>query len=136
MNDNKLSGVIGQDPELITPNGSEYALLKFSIANNDERRKNKNGEYENITSWFDIEFWTKNPQHWLKQLYKGTPVLIPAEAKQQTWEKDGQKRSKVIFKVLQGQFPLLLAKKESQQQPSNPQPFPNEPDKSNDWPAF
>jgi single-strand DNA-binding protein len=110
MNHVTISGRLGRDPELVSPNGSEYSLLKFSIANNDESKKDPStGQYEPVTSWFDVEFWTKNPQHWLCKLYKGYEVVIECTAKQNTWEQDGQNRSKVVFKLARGTFPLVIA---------------------------
>lgn len=126
MNDCILSGSIGKDPEVFAPNGSEYSCLKFSIANNDKSIKNDSGNWQNKTSWFNVEFWTKKPQYWLQKLYKGTPVLLPVEAEQQTWEKDGNKKSKIIFKIQNGKFPYILLKKDDPQnvQTENKGPFP------------
>lgn len=109
MNYSFLTGRLGKDPEVFAPNNSEYSCLKFSIANNDETKKNQDtGEYENITSWFDIVFWTKKPQYWIKKLIKGKEIEVPCRAKQETWEKDGQNRSKIVFYILRGEFPKVF----------------------------
>jgi single-strand DNA-binding protein len=93
-----LTGNIGKDPEVFSPDGSEYSCLKFSIANNEESRK-VGEEWENITSWFDCEYWTKKPTEWLNRLVKGKSIAIEARVKQQTWEQDGNNRSRVLFIV-------------------------------------
>ena len=113
MREAYLSGRLGKDPELFSPNNSEYSVLKFSIANDDESRKDQNGQYENVTSWFDIEYWTKKPQDWLQRLHKGDMVIISCEAKQDTWEKDGQQRSRIKFSVRRGTFPYIVPKQGS-----------------------
>ena len=125
MNNGTISGRLGKDPEVFAPNNSEYSCLKFSIANNDESKKDASGNYESVTSWFNVEFWTKKPAYWLKKLYKGTEISTAYKLKENTWEKDGQKRSMVILKIPQGEFPLIIAGKnetQSQAQTDNP-PF-------------
>ena len=114
MREAYLSGRLGKDPELFSPNNSEYSVLKFSIANDDESRKNQMGEYENITSWFDVEYWTKKPQEWLQRLHKGDMVILSCEAKQDTWEKDGQQRSRIKFRIRRGTFPYVVPKRGSE----------------------
>jgi len=105
-----LSGRLGRDPELHSPQNSEYSVLNFSVANDDESRKTQSGEYENVTSWFDISFWTKKPQDWLRRLHKGDLVIVECDAKQETWEKDGEKRSRIKFTVKRGSFPYVVPK--------------------------
>ena len=100
-----LSGNIGGDPEIIR--AGEWSCFKFSIANNDETKKNDQGGYDKVTSWFDLEYWTKKEHYWGDKLVKGAAIAAECEPKQNTWENaDGQKRSKIIFKVLK--FPLEL----------------------------
>ena len=107
MNRITISGNLTREPESQAVN--EWSIIKFAIANNDERRKNDKGEYEGITSFFDCEYWTKNPAYWLNQLRKGTPVVIEGRLKQEKWEKDGQTRYAVRI-VVQG-VPIGAASK-------------------------
>lgn len=122
MRSAQLTGRLGRDPELVSPAGMESSILKFSIANDDARKKQLDGRYEKVTYWFDIVFFTKKPQYWLNMLYKGTPVLCDCDAEQETWQnKEGQTRSRIVFKIKYGCFPVLLSdgkKKESQQEPA------------------
>jgi single-strand DNA-binding protein len=101
-----ITGRLGKEPEIVSPNGSEYSVIKFSVANNDESKKTAEGQYENVTNWFDVEYWTKKPQPWLQKLAKGVEVCLECTIKQDTWEKDGQKRSKVKFVV--NRFPVVV----------------------------
>lgn len=124
MNKSFLSGNIGNDPELVQTS-SGWTCFKFSIANNDESKKLDDGSYEKVTSWFDLEYWTKNDGHWGMKLKKGASVTCECEAKQNTWKKDGQNRSKIIFKVVK--FPTINERQESKSQapastpPQNPE---------------
>lgn len=120
MNSVFISGRLTKEPETFSPDGSDFTCIKFSIANDDESKKQQDGSYQNIASFFDCEYWTKKPQYWLQKLTKGCPIAIDGRLKQQTWEKDGQKRSKVV--IIINRFPLLLdnQKKESSGSASEP----------------
>ena len=122
-----LTGRLGNDPGTFSPEGSEFTCLQFSIANNDERKKNGE-EWESLTSWFDIEFWTKSPAKWIKKLIKGKLISVAANPRQSTWQtEDGHKRSRIVFVVSKGTFPQII---ETDQKPSenhnpssSPEPF-------------
>ena len=121
MNTCTLSGNLTREPEVIAPANSEWSIIKYSVANNDDSRKNANGEYENVAHFFDCEYWTKKPQLWLQKLRKGVLVVGEYQAKQERWEKDGQKRSHVKFSIKRGTFPLVMEKRdESREQPPAP----------------
>jgi len=71
---------------------------RFSIANN-KSWKNQNGEYESLPSYFDLVMKGKYAETMAKYLTKGRGVKVVTRAKQNRWEKDGQKYSKIIFEV-------------------------------------
>lgn len=100
MNSVKIDGNVTRDPETFSPQGSEYTVLKFSIANNDESKKDANGQWENVPSFFDVEYWTKKAQYWIQKLTKGASVTIQGRLKQQTWEHEGKNHSRV--KIIAG----------------------------------
>jgi single-strand DNA-binding protein len=120
MNTCTISGNITKDPELFSPESSEWRLLTFSIANNDERKKGQDDKWESIVSFFEMKYWTKKPNYWIKQLQKGRYVCCHCSAKQERWDQDGSTRSKITFKVLG--FPEGLPKLEK----SEPAPTPPE----------
>lgn len=124
MNQYAISGNITKDPETFAPEGSEFTCIKFSIANNDERRKKPDGTYEDITSFFDLEYWTKNPQYWLQRIRKGDPCFANGKLKQQVRKKDGSKHSRIVLKV-KG-FPHVFSKA--------PKPAATTPPSENDIP--
>jgi len=119
MNQFAVSGNITREPEVFSPESSEYSVIKFSIANNDERKKAGDG-WEDVVSFFDCEYWSKNPQFWLTKIRKGDKCFVHGALKQQTWETEGQKRSKVVLKVIG--FPEVFEKKgdTTYNQPSTP----------------
>ena len=94
MNSIKITGNVTKDPETVSPGSSAYSVLKFAIANNDESKK-VNGKYEDVVSFFDIEYWTKNVQYWIQKITKGARVTIQGRLKQERWEKDGNTRSRI-----------------------------------------
>ena len=115
-----ITGRLGKDPETFAPNGSDYSVIKFSIANGDESKKNAQVGYDTVTSWYDIEFWTKNPQPWLQKLLKGVEVALECTIKQDKWEKDGQNYSKIKFVV--NRFPVVCGRIEEKSAPQSKPP--------------
>lgn len=98
MNGFFISGNVCKDPEIFSPQNSEYSKLSFSVANSDESKKKSDGSgYENITSFFELEYWTKNPTHWLQKIKKGVWLAAVGRMKQERWEKEGGKHSKVVL---------------------------------------
>lgn len=47
------------------------------------------------THFFEVEMWGKTAENVANHSGKGRKVLLPGRLKQETWEKDGQKRSAV-----------------------------------------
>ena len=109
-----MSGNLTREPEVRTIPNSDYSVIAFGIANNDESKKSADGSYENIASFFDCEYFTKNPQHWLAQLRKGIGVVVYGALKQERWEKDGVKQSRIKIKL--STYPLVLSGKDEHQQ--------------------
>ena len=98
MNSISITGNCTQEgPDLFAPEGSEYTKLTFSIANNDERKK-VGDNFEDVPSFFTVEYWSKKPQYWVQRLCKGSPVVVTGRLKQEKWtDGDGSNRSKVVI---------------------------------------
>lgn len=75
------------------PNGS--ARLNFSIAVN--RSKKQGEEWVDEVSFFNIAYFGKPAESIKQYIGKGTKVCVSGYLKQNRWEKDGQKFSKVSF---------------------------------------
>ncbi len=91
-----LIGRLTRDAELrYTTSGS--ALCNFSIAVN--RRVKKGEQWLDEASFLDITLWGKQGENLNKYLLKGGQVAIQGSLKQDRWEKDGAKMSKVSVHV-------------------------------------
>lgn len=92
-----LLGNLVRDIELRYTN-SKLAVCQNAIAVN-ERRKNAAGEWVDETSFVDVTFFGRTAEVVAEYLGKGSPIFVEGRLKQDTWEKDGQKRSKLYVIV-------------------------------------
>jgi len=69
------------------------AMLRLSIANNTGF-----GDKQ-YTNFIDCTYWGKGAEAVSKYLAKGKQIAIQGELRQNTWEQDGQKRSKLEINV-------------------------------------
>lgn len=85
-------GRLTRDTELkYTKSGS--AVSRLSIASN---RSVKNGDNRTEeVSYFDVVLWGKTAENLNQYLTKGKQIAVDGELRQNRWEQDGQKRSKV-----------------------------------------
>ena len=88
-----LLGNITRDPDVrYTPAGT--AVCEIGLAVND-RRKTPEGEWIDETTFVDVTLWGKTAETAGQYLSKGSPLLIEGRLKLDSWEQDGQKRSKL-----------------------------------------
>ena len=88
-----LMGNLTRDIDLkYTPSGT--AVTDIGLAVND-RRKSASGEWVDETTFVDVTLWGRTAEVASEYLSKGSPVLIEGRLKLDTWETDGQKRSKL-----------------------------------------
>lgn len=71
------------------------AKLTLHIANNESRKKGDN--WEDVTSYFDVVYWGKPAENIKAKIRKGLLLGISGRIKQDRWEKDGQKKSKIYI---------------------------------------
>jgi single-strand DNA-binding protein len=88
-----LVGNVTRDVELRVL-GSGTSVADIGMAVND-RYKNKSGEWVDEPTYVDVSAWGRTAEVASEYLQKGSPVLIEGRLKLETWEKDGQKRSKL-----------------------------------------
>jgi single-strand DNA-binding protein len=98
-----LLGNLTRDIELRYLQNS-MAVADIGVAVND-RRKNANGEWIEETTFVDVTVWGRTAEVMSEYLSKGSPVFIEGRLKLESWEKDGQKRSKL--KVICERMQLL-----------------------------
>lgn len=105
MSFNKITlvGNLGRDPELrYTPQGT--AVCNFSIATN-ERRKDKTGESQDVTTWFRVTVWNKQAETAAKYLTKGSQVYIEGRLRVEEWtDRDGKNRFTLEVQATDMQF--------------------------------
>jgi single-strand DNA-binding protein len=88
-----LVGNLTRDIELkYTPGGT--AVTDLGLAVND-RRKTASGEWVDETTFVDVTLWGRTAEVASEYLGKGSPILVEGRLKLDTWETDGQKRSKL-----------------------------------------
>ena len=73
---------------------SGTAVTDIGLAVND-RRKSNTGEWVEETTFVDVTLWGRTAEVAGEYLSKGSPVLVEGRLKLDTWETDGQKRSKL-----------------------------------------
>ncbi|MDQ3799113.1 MAG: single-stranded DNA-binding protein [Acidobacteriota bacterium] len=105
MSFNKITivGNLGRDPELrYTPQGN--AVCNFSVATN-EKRRDRNGEMQDVTTWFRITLWGKQAENASKYLTKGSPVYVEGRLKVEEWtDRDGKGRYTLEVNATDMQF--------------------------------
>lgn len=80
----------------VTPGG--MGVAKFSIANSRAVKK-KDGTWTDEASYFDCVLFGKSAENLSKYLLKGKPVTLQGTVRQDRWEKDGNKYSRIYFVV-------------------------------------
>jgi len=126
MNKIQILGTMVRDCELKYTN-SGVCIGSFSIAHNS-KYKDATGNYVEKVSFFDVTTFSKTAENISKFFHKGSRILIDGELDYQSWEKDGQKRSKVGIKV--NSFDFIDRKQDTPQQNNQPQtyqPPPSQP---------
>ena len=86
-------GNLTRDPEVrYTPQGKASAL--FSLAVNRTRVKKESGEKIEETTYIDVRAWEKIAEI-CREAKKGDAMFVHGEIREERWEKEGQKRSKL-----------------------------------------
>ena len=105
MSFNKITiiGNLGRDPELrYTPQGD--AVCDFSVAVND-RKRDKAGEWQDVTTWFKVTFWRKQAENASKYLTKGRQVYVEGRLQVEEWtDRDGKNRTTLVIQGSELQF--------------------------------
>ncbi|MFN2312134.1 MAG: single-stranded DNA-binding protein [Spirochaetia bacterium] len=95
MTDLNHVGIIGRltrDAELKYTN-SGSAVCQFSVANN--YRKKSGDQWVDEVNYFDVVLFGKSAEAISRYLSKGKQVGVEGQLRQNRWEQDGQRRSKV-----------------------------------------
>ncbi|ERL06083.1 single-strand DNA-binding protein [Olsenella profusa DSM 13989] len=127
-----ISGNLTRDPEL-RQTTSGTAILRFGVAVND-RRRNQSGEWEDVPNFVDCVVFGNRAEPLSRFLSKGSKVAVEGKLRYSSWERDGQRRSKLEVVVDEVEFlsprgagaqgPQGGYQQSSQQQPSYTAPAP------------
>ena len=99
MTDFNHVGIIGRltrDAELVNVGQTVKADLSIAV---NRSRKQADGSWTDETSFFDFTLWGRTAEGLKPYLTKGKQVAVEGHLKQDRWEKDGQKFSKVSIVV-------------------------------------
>ncbi len=97
-----LMGNLTRDIELrFTPNKTPVAEVGLAV---NDKRKSATGEWIDEVTFVDLVLWGKTAEIASEYLGKGSPIFIEGRLKLDTWETDGQKRSKLRVVVERMQF--------------------------------
>ncbi len=88
-----LIGNLTRDVDLrSTQGGTSVADVGLAVT---DRRKSQSGEWIEETTFVDVTLWGRTAEVACEYLGKGSQVLFEGRLKLETWETDGQKRSKL-----------------------------------------
>ena len=89
-----ITGNLTRDPELrATQSGMQ--VLSLGVAVNDRRKNQATGEWEDVPNFVDCTMFGTRAEAVSRYLSKGTKVAIEGKLRYSSWEKDGQRRSKL-----------------------------------------
>ena len=112
-----ISGNLTRDSELRqTQSGS--SILSFGVAVNDRRKNPQADEWEDYPNFVDCTMFGPRAEKLAQYLTKGLKVAIEGKLRYSSWERDGQKRSKleVIVDTLE-----FMSSKQGEQPNVSPQ---------------
>ena len=89
-----LTGNLTRDPELRRTQ-SGMAIMSFGIAVNDRRKNSQTGEWEDYANFIDCTMFGSRAESVSNYLSKGSKVGLEGKLRYSTWEREGQKRSKL-----------------------------------------
>ena len=98
-----VTGNLTRDPELrATQSGSQ--VLSFGIAVNDRRKNQQTGEWEDYPNFVDCTMFGTRAEAVSRFLAKGSKVAIEGKLRYSSWERDGERRSKLEVVVDEIEF--------------------------------
>ena len=89
-----ITGNLTRDPELRATAGGTQ-VLSFGVAVNDRRRNPQTGEWEDYPNFVDCTMFGTRAEAVSRFLAKGNKVAIEGKLRYSSWERDGQRRSKL-----------------------------------------
>ena len=116
INHVSITGNLTREPQLRNTQ-SGTAVLSFGIAVND-RRQNASGNWEDVPNFFECVIFGNRATALSDILTKGMKVSIAGKLHYSSWEKDGQRHSKVD--IIANDIELMQNRRPQQQQDCQP----------------
>ncbi len=114
-----VTGNLTRDAELRdTQGGTSY--LRMGVAVNDRRKNPQTGQWEDVPNFVDCVMFGTRAEAIARYLTKGTKVAVDGSLRYSSWERDGQRRSKLEVAVRDVEF---MSRQQQAQQPA-PQQAP------------
>ena len=104
----RITKDVGSDERSFSYVGNGTAKAVVNIAVN--RGVKKGDKWEDETSFFDVVIWGKLAENLKPRLTKGTQITVSGYLKQDRWEKDGQKQSKIYINAGMVEIPNVSKK--------------------------
>ena len=121
-----ISGNLTRDPELRATAGGTQ-VLTMGVAVNDRRRNPQTGNWEDSPIFVDCVMFVTLPEALSRYLSKGTKVAIEGKLRYSSWERDGQRRSKLEVVVDDIEFMTSRGSQGSDQGYAPAAPAPQQP---------
>lgn len=93
-----ISGNLTRDAELRQTQGG-MSVLSIPVAVNDRRRNPQTNEWEDHANFVDCVLFGRRAEALAPKLRKGQKVAIEGKLRYSSWERDGQRRSKLEVMV-------------------------------------
>ena len=94
MNSTVQSGRLTKDADVKQTNSGK-SIAFFTLAF-DTSRKDEYGNWVNDSNFIDCKYFK---QYRIDALKKGAAIVVSGSLKQESWEKDGKKNSKMVIMV-------------------------------------
>lgn len=117
VNQVAVVGNLTRDVELRSTQGGT-AVLSFGIAVNDRRKNQQTGQWEDVPNFFECVTFGNRATALSDILTKGMKVAIAGKLHYSSWEKDGQKHSKVD--IIANDVELMQNRRPQQEQQYQP----------------
>ncbi len=106
VNKVELNGYLGMDPSVFqVSKNAKKAILRIAT---NESFKNKNGEWEQRTSWHNVVLWGKHAEYADSELRKGMRVYVSGRLSYRKYTgKDGQER--FVTEIIAAEVELISA---------------------------
>lgn len=127
---NDIAGIIAAPELRFTQNGK--AVLSVRLAFNDSKYDEQQQKWVNSKTFFvDAQAWEQTAERLAETLAQGDQVYVSGRLETQSWERDGEKKSKPVLNL---NSVRKLAKAESgQQRQSQPRTQQSQPQDVDPW---